>query len=207
MNFWVITILTVLIVLTILTISVLSMKIKLEFRKLKINIPKYNDKITNKESKAYLKIYILKIIKIAEIDLKKIDFKDEKIRNKFQKQLEKNKFNLDTIKLLRGIDYIVEKMNLNINIGTEDSAITAISVGIIYSVISNYLNKKVKDIREIKYNINPIYKGENILDIELDSIITLKFENIINIIRLLRKGSEEKNVKSSNREYYAHSNE
>lgn len=184
-----------------------SLDIKFEIENLKINLPKFQKKITNNDSKVSLKIYILKKIKIAEINLKKIDFKDEKVKNKIEKHLGEKKINLDTIKLLKNNDYIVEKLNLNINVGTDDPAITAISVGIIYTVISIFLNKKVKDLSEIKYEIKPIYNNKNMLDIKLDSIIRLKFENIINIIRLLRKGSEEKNVKSSNREYYAHSNE
>ena len=197
----------ILTILTILIIIILSLNIKFEIKNLKINIPKNQNKITNKESKVYLKIYTLKKIKIAEFNLKKIDFKDEKIRNKLQKQLEKNSLNLDTIKLLRSIDYIVEKLNLSINIGTEDSAITAISVGIFYTIISNFLNRKVRDLNEIKYKIKPIYNNKNMLYIELDSIITLKFENIINIIKFFKKGSAYKNDRPSNRKSYAYSNE
>ena len=63
-------------ILTILIIIVLSLNIKFEIKNLKINIPKDQEKITNKESKVYLKIYTLKKIKIAEFNLKKIDFKD-----------------------------------------------------------------------------------------------------------------------------------
>ena len=204
MSLWLFLILTI---LTTVLISVFSMKIKFEIENLKINFPKVRNKITNKNSKVSLKIYILKVIKIFEVDLKKIDFKDEKVKNKLQKQFEDNKLNLDTIKFLRNISYIVEKMNLNISIGTEDSAITALSVGILYTVISNFLNKKVIDINEVKYDIKPIYNSKNIIDIELDSIITLKFENIINIIIFLRKGSGYKNVRTSNRRPYAYSNE
>lgn len=199
--------LIVILVFFVLFIIIFSLNIKLEIKNLKINLPKFQNKITNNDSIISLKIYILEKIKIAQINLKKIDFKDENVRNKIQKQLGKNNLNLDTIKLLKNINYIVEKLKLIINVGTEDSAITAISVGIIYIVISNFFNNKVKDLNEIKYEIKPIYSNKNMLDIELDSIISLKLENIINIIRLLRKGSEEKNVRSSNREYYAHSNE
>ncbi len=194
-------------ILTILIIIVLSLNIKFEIKNLKINIPKDQEKITNKESKVYLKIYTLKKIKIAEFNLKKIDFKDEKIRNKLQKQVEKNKLNLDTIKFLKSVNYIIEKMNLSISIGTEDSAITALSVGIFYTIISNFLNEKVRDLNDIKYEIKPIYNNKNMLNIELDSIIALKFENIINMIIFLKKGSAYKNDKSSNRKSYAYSNE
>ena len=194
-------------ILTILIIIVLSLNIKFEIKNLKINIPKDQEKITNKESKVYLKIYTLKKIKIAEFNLKKIDFKDEKIRNKLQKQVEKNKINLDTIKFLKSVNYIIEKMNLSISIGTEDSAITALSVGIFYTIIFNFLNEKVRDLNDIKYEIKPIYNNKNMLNIELDSIIALKFENIINMIKFLKKGSAYKNDKSSNRKSYAYSNE
>ena len=47
-------------ILTILIIIVLSLNIKFEIKNLKINIPKDQEKITNKESKVYLKIYTLK---------------------------------------------------------------------------------------------------------------------------------------------------
>ena len=196
-----------LIIIPLILIVFFSLSIKFEIENLKIILPKNQKKITNKNNKVSLKIYVLKKIKIVEFDLKKIDFKDEKVRNKLQKQFKDNNLNLDTIKLLRSIDYIVEKMNLNISIGIEDSAITAISVGILYIVISNFLNKKVKNLSEIKYNINPIYKDKNFLDIELDSIITLRSENIINIIKFLKKGSAYKNDRSSNRKSYAYSNE
>ena len=197
----------ILVILIILAVVFFSLSVKFEIRNLKINLPKKQDKITNKESKVNLKIYILKKIKIAEFNLKKIDFKDEKVKNKLQKQFNENNLNLDTIKLLKSVDYIVEKMDLNICIGLEDSEITAISVGVIYIIISNFLNRKVKDIDNIKYNINPIYSDKIFLEIKLDSIIALKFESIINIIRFLRKGSGYKNVRSSNRKSYAYSNE
>ena len=145
--------LILILIISLILIFYFSLNIKFEIENLKINIPKYQDKITNNESKVYLKIYTLKKIKIAEFNLKKIDFKDGKIRNKLQKQLEKNKLNLDTIKILKCVDYVVEKMNLNINIGTDDSAITAISVGIFYTIISNFLNRKVRDLQK-----NVIYR-------------------------------------------------
>ena len=184
-----------------------TFNIKLEIKNLQITLPKLQGKITNNDSKVSLKIYILEKIKIVEINLKKIDFKDEKVRRKIQKQLGENNLNLDTIKLLRNINYIVEKLNLNIYFGTEDSAITAISVGILYTIISNFLNGRIKSYKDIKFKVNPIYKDKNIIEIYLDSIISLKVENIINIINFLRKGRGEKDARSSDRKSYAYSNE
>ena len=199
--------LLIFILFIIMIIIIYSLSIKFEINNLKLLFPKLKNSIINKDSKICLKIYILKIIKIAEFDLKKIDIKDKKIKSKLQKYIKEKKYNLDVISLLRSINYIVEELNLNIYLGTEDSAITAISVGIIYTIISNLLNSKIKNTKNIRYEVNPVYEDKNMLKIRLDSIIILKFESIINIIKYLRKGSVDKNARSSNRKSYAYSNE
>lgn len=184
-----------------------SINIKLEIENLKIIFPKEKEKITNKDNKILLKIYILNKIKIAEINLKKIDLKNDKLKNKLQKQFEGNKFNLDTIKFLKNVNYIIEKLKLNVSIGTEDAAITAIGVGGCYMVISNFLKEKILDYKKIEFEIYPIYQNKNIFKIELDSIISIKIENIIYIIKFIKKGKVSKNVRTSNRRSYAYSNE
>jgi len=184
-----------------------TINIKLEIENLKIYLPKYQNKITNQNSKISLKIYILKRIKIAEINLKKIDLKSDKVKDKLQKQFEGNKFNLDTVKLLSKVNYIIEKLNLKIYIGTEDAAITAILTGIGYTIISNFISGKITNNNNIEYEIFPIYQNKNILKIELDSIITLKMEKIIDIVKLIKRGRVDKNGRTSNRRAYAYSNE
>ena len=182
-----------------------SINLKLEIENLKLELPK--NKITNKDSKVSLKIYILKKIKIAEINLKKIDLKSDKVKNRLQNQFKGNKFNLDTVKLISKVNYIIEKLNLKVYIGTEDAAITAIGVGIGYTIISNLLKDKILDCRNIKYEILPIYKNKNVFKLQLDSIITLKMENIINIIKYVKKVRVNQNGRTSNRRAYVYSNE
>lgn len=184
-----------------------SISIKLEIENLKIVLPNNKRKITNNDSKVLLKVYIFEKIKITEFNLKKIDLKNEKIKNRLQKQFEGNKLNLDTVNFLKNINYIIEKLNLEVFIGTEDAAITAIGVGTGYAIISNFLKEKILDYRNIKYEILPIYKNKNIFKLELDSIITLKMENIINIIKFIKKGRVKLNGRTSNRRAYAYSNE
>lgn len=182
-----------------------SINLKLEIENLKLELPK--NKITNKDSKVSLKIYILKKIKIAEINLKKIDLKSDKVKNRLQNQFKGNKFNLDTVKLISKVNYIIEKLNLKVYIGTEDAAITAVSTGVGYTIISNFINGKTLSYKNIKYKIFPIYQNKNILKLELDSIITLKMEKIIDIIKIIKKGRVDKNGRTSNRRAYAYSNE
>ena len=196
-----------LIIFLIIVLAIISLNIKFEIRNLKISIPKSQRKYTNNDSFVSLKIYVLKKIKILEINLKKVNFKSEKVKSKLQKQFDRNPFNIDTINFLRSINYIFEKLDLKIYIGTEDAAITAIGVGLSYIIISNFLKEKIKKYKNIDYNILPIYQNKNVLKIEIDSIIIFKMANIINIIKFLKKGKVNKDVRTSNRRTYAYSNE
>ena len=199
--------LLVLIIIFVLLKIFFSISIKLEIENLKIVLPNNKRKITNNDSKVLLKVYIFEKIKIKEFNLKKIDLKNQIIKNRLQKQIEGNKLNLNTVNFLINTNYIIEILNLEVFIGTEDAAITAIGVGTGYAIISNLLKKKFLDYRNIKYEILPIYKNKNIFKLELDSIITLKMENLIDIIRFMKKGRVKKNDRSSNRRSYAYSNE
>ena len=196
-----------LIIFLVIVLAFFSINIKFEIKNLKINIPKFKKNYTNNDSKVTLKIYVFKKIKIAEINLKKVDFKNEKVRNKIQTQFKENPLNFDTVKFLKNLNYIFEKLDLKIYIGTEDAAITAIGVGLCYIIISNFLKEKIKEYKNTDYNIFPIYQNKNILKIEIDSIIIFKMESIINIIKFMRKGKVNKDVRTSNRRTYAYSNE
>ena len=189
-----------------LLLILMSINVKIEIENLKFVAPKINGRYTNKESKILLKIYILKIIKIAEINLKKINLKNEKFKNKIQSQIKQEKFNLNAINFLKNNNYIFEKMNLKMIIGTEDAAITAIGVGIIASLISIFLHNKFNDLNKQKYVVLPIYENKNIVKIEFDGIFTFKIANIIGIAKYLNR-RVDKNDRTSNRRAYAYSNE
>lgn len=194
----------ILFTLTIILLMVFfSINIKLEIENLKISFPNLKNKLTNNDSKVSLKIYILKKIKIAKIDLKKVDLKNEKLKN----QLKGTKFNLDMIEFLKNVKYIVEKLNLKCNIGFENAAMTAVTVGIIYIIIPNILKRRIQNTENIEYKIKPLYNYRNILNIELDSIISIKMRNIIDIITFIKKGRVNENGRSSDRRSYAYSNE
>ena len=189
-----------------LLLILMSINVKIEIENLKFVAPKINGRYINKESKILLKIYILKIIKIAEINLKKINLKNEKFKNKIQSQIKQEKFNLNAINFLKNNNYILEKMNLKMIIGTEDAAITAIGVGIIASLISIFLHNKINDLNKQKYVVLPIYENKNIVKIEFDGIFTFKIANIIGIAKYLNR-RVDKNDRTSNRRAYAYSNE
>ena len=184
----------------------MSINVKIEIENLKFIVPKINGRYTNKDSKILLKIYILKNIKITEINLKKINLKNEKFKNKIQEQIKQEKFNINIINFFKNNNYILEKMNLKIIVGTEDAAITAIGVGIIASLISIFFHNKIFDINKQKYEVLPIYENKSILKIEFDGIFTFKIANIIGMAKYLKR-RVDKNDRTSNRRAYAYSNE
>ena len=184
----------------------MSINVKIEIENLKFIVPKINGRYTNKDSKILLKIYILKNIKITEINLKKINLNNEKFKNKIQSQIKQEKFNINIINFFKNNNYILEKMNLKIIVGTEDAAITAIGVGIIASLISIFFHNKIFDINKQKYEVLPIYENKSILKIEFDGIFTFKIANIIGMAKYLKR-RVDKNDRTSNRRAYAYSNE
>ena len=187
-------------------ILVYSIEIKLEIINFLIIWPKLHNSV-NKDGKVQLKIILFKMIKIAEIDLKNINVKNKIILKNMEQKFKTYKLNIEDIKLLRNIEYKIERLNLKMNLGIEDSAITALGIGMIYTIISNIINKKIRKSIDINYEINPIYKNKNMLEIRLDSIIVFNLQKTIRLIFFTIKGGKERNVRSSDRKSYAYSDE
>lgn len=196
----------------IIFILSLTIKIKFEIDNLKIVLPKINKKATNQECKIKLKIYVLKKIKIIDIDLKKIDFNNIKTKNRLKRLEDKIqqrdfKADINIIAFLKSIDAKLEKMNLKIFLGIENAEITAICVGLLASGIAIILKNKIGNNDLQKYEVIPIYQDINIIKIEFDGIFSIDMRNIINIFKLLKKRSVKKDGRTSNRRAYAYSNE
>ena len=99
-------------------------------------------------------------------------------------------------------------MKLEIYVGLENSALTAIEFGAISGILGNILRNKIKDIKKQKFKVIPIYENKNFLKIDFDGIFEFNIANIIDILKLLlRKRRVEENGRTSNRRSYAYSNE
>ena len=160
-------ILLILVIIIFLLQFFMRLSIKLEIENLRFMLPKTDNKLKNNESKILLKVYLFNKIKIAQIDLKKSNLKNNKLNNKLIEKMIPHRFNLkyneDIIIFLKNDTYILEKLDLKIEVGVEDAAITAITVGILYTIIGNFLRNKIKDTKYQKYEITPIYKGKNMM--------------------------------------------
>lgn len=139
------------------------------------------------------KINIKKRMKDINLEkLKKSDIIAEKGINSFKK-----------------LNICIEKINLNIDIGTENAMITAIIVPIISTIISGVINQKIKDYNSAKFMVNPLYINKNIINIAFSGIFELKIRNIIYIIMYIlnKKEGVKKYERTSNRGTYDYSYE
>ena len=169
-------VLIILSIVIVIFILFITLKFKIEIENFQFDFPKLNEK-----SKIKLKIYILQILKIADIDIRKVDVKNEKIKNIIQKGFKKNKLgaNLNIFEAFRELNINCKKIKLIIELGTEDVAITAIGVGIVASFVGILLRNNIKNQNEQKFLVKPIYQNKNILKIQFDGIFEFNMTNII----------------------------
>ena len=179
-------------ILVIVSIMIIMLSV------LKINIQ-------NNETK--IGVYLFGKIPIIKVKPNRV-----KIGERLKKFRNRNKIKLDrkTIEIIEKLPSKIEKLELDLKIGTEDAIYTAFAVytiSIAISVILPYLVEK-KNYDKIKYKIQPIYNGKNQIDLKLNCIIYVKMVHIISIIYIfLQKGRVDKHGRSSNRRAYAHSYE
>lgn len=193
----------------IITIIIFS-KIQIEIKNLNFSASTSNLTI-EPTYKISIKIYVLKKIKLIDKQIKNIDFKNQdkfkKMQKKFKTQMkDKGKnFQMEQIKILRNLKIQIKSMNLNVKIGTENAALTAIFVGIMYSVIPNIFNYFFDLEKNTQLKIEPIYLNKNLLTISFEGIFKLDLIHIINTYKvLIRKERKEKNDRTSNRRSYAY---
>ena len=144
------------------------------------------------------------------IDNQKINllYKSGKIDiNKFK---EDKNINKELFKALRTTEYTIEKFKIDGELGTENAAFTALTTGLLNSIIPILILRKIKskNIDNYYLNINPIFINQNLLNLDFDCIISIKLVHIIDIIYfLIKKGRVNKNERTSNRRSYAYSYE
>ncbi len=181
----------------------MSATIKIKIKDLKIELPKQEERIIHNDYEISLNFYILKKIKIFKLSIIKNKLEREELKKQIKSKLKKDKNNFD-IKFIDVIKKInIEKANLALYFGTENAAFTAVTLGIISTILGIILNEKSI------FKIVPIYQDRNILNLQFDGIFVLNKIHIIDIIIyvLKMKRRVNKNGRSSNRRAYAYSNE
>lgn len=187
-----------LIVLLIIGFLIFFIEVKIEAKDLEIKIKDKNFKM-NENGKITIRFTILNKIDLFKFTTNINRFKLPESKNKYDKIknhiVKNNSIKIKDIQKKLKVKY--EIINLNIEIGEENAAITAILTGVVSSVVSIIIGKYFSDIKEINWNVNPIY-NLNILKLSLNGIISVKVLHIINIIFMMRK-DDDKNARTSNR--------
>ena len=196
--------------------------ILLAFSKIQIEVLNLKYKSIEKRhlNQNYEIVLILKILDKIPIFKLKIDKKKlEKLKKKekLQKRINeinikniknKNKFDKNVLEETKKANIEIKKINLKIEIGTENAFFTSLLIPVISTIVSILIRRKIKNIEKQRFIVNPIYCNQNIANIEISGIFEIKMIHIINIIYILnKKEGVKKNERTSNRRSYDYSYE
>lgn len=149
--------------------------------------------LLNKIKWLSLKLDKEKLHKISvKMHLEKIDIK----------RIEKD-FRLSDIRELIKLKPKLSLLNLDLRFGLEDIIITTYLIPVICTIFSLILPTltKMKNLKHIRYKVNPIYNRTNVYYVKLDSILEIKVINLLNFIYGIYKNKRDSmyNYKKSNR--------
>ena len=182
--------------LIILTILIVFTTIQIHIENIRLEIPKKNGRNINKKYKITIKLYMFEKINYFKLDITKYKMEKRVIRKNIEKlkrkiEKDKNNFDMRQISKLRKMNIKIQKINLKMVLGTEDTAQNAIIVGTISSIIAIIMGvlseKKILAMgdgkeNQINWKIIPLYQNRNLLNIDLNCIISFKLIHIINAI-------------------------
>lgn len=185
---------------------IILITIILLFSKIKINVNKFNYLSINPKNKKtdytiIIQLIILKKFSIFEIkfnknNIMKIEKIKQKIKNKFETfdftEIKKNKeVKKKILKIIKKLKIDIDKINLNIEIGTENAVLTSFIIPVVATLLTYILKNSIKNnvikSEENKFKIKPIYYNQNLLNILFSGIFEIEMIHIINIICILIK--------------------
>jgi len=183
----------ILIILLILGLAIYTSRVGVEIENLIIDTQKPKGEKINKNSKIFIYILIFKKIKlfkknVRNIDKQKIKFQNKDLDIKFLKDRD---VKINYKDLFQKIDIYFDKIDLNIQLSTEEAALTAILTGVLAATLGVILRKP-------KYQVIPVYANKNFFKIKLDCIFSVHLmQYIYKIIsnKIKDLGSENLNKK------------
>lgn len=156
------------IILLFLIFATYTSRVGVEIQNLIVDTENPKGEKINKDSKIYIYLLIFGKIKLLKKNVRNMDGKNIKFQNKDLdiKFFKDRDLKIDYKNLFQKIDIYFEQFDLNVQIGTEDAALTAILTGIIGAVLGVIIKRP-------KYEIIPIYANKNLLKIKLDCIFSV----------------------------------
>lgn len=200
-------ILGIIIFICLIRLLLILSNIKLEVKKLHISN-------VNEKRKTEVKFILnISISLLNKINIFKFTIDNIKINNLLSSgKMDMQKFKLgeeineDILKELKASNFKIEYLKIDGYFATFDTVLTSSIFAITNAIIPILISRKING----KYinNIEFINVNENVINLGLNCIISIKMVNIINILHyLIKKGGNKNNGKSSYRRPYAYSNE
>lgn len=193
-----------LLILLIIFLIIITLKIKIQIINLKFSSRKLNNRFFNKKYKiiiTFCTFYRIPLLKfeINEKSIKKLK-DNEKIKQKIKKQQQEiknyiNKESFKYLKELRKIRFNIKDIDLKINIGTEDAALTSVIIPTISTILAFFLRKRITKFTNQIFSVQPIYINENMVNISLNLLFELNVILIINALMLINKQKKQINKK------------
>ena len=186
------------------------------FSKIRIEIINFrftsmNKKHLNENYKIIIKLRIFNKFTIFKIILTKNKLKNLNLKQDakiIRTKIIENKIDKRVFKIIKNIKIIIKRLNLSIDIGTEDASLTALLVAIISSITGVIFRKSIIDSKKQIFKIVPVYVNKNLININVSGLFEIKMIHIINIIYILNKKEGVKyNERTSNRRAYDYSYE
>ena len=204
-------------IILIVTLVIITTKIEVKIVNLVMN-SQIEEHIPN-GFEIIIKLKIFENIPILKFTLNKNKVKkiqqslkmNEKVKQLEKDILEnKNKFDKKMVQGLKEFskNIYIEKLDLEIEFGTENAFLTSMLVAFFSSILSIVFSKiRVRE-KNIVYEIEPVYRNENSIKIEISGIFQIKLIHIINTIYVLnKKGGRKNHERTSNRRSYDYSYE
>ena len=178
----------------VIIIAIFTLKIKINFRDIQISNINEKREQTKLKHHYYIEfeIFILKIIKIAKIKfnnekmnkaISKVKYKIEDfgVQREIRKEI-KNRRQL--IKAFKHLNLKLEKLNLNLEIGT-DGIVSTIGIFTVISTIVPILIRN--NANKVQYKILPIYNTGNVVNFWANGITEVYLVHIIYALYTIKK--------------------
>ena len=196
------------ILLAVVIITVIFTFAKIQIQIVNLKFYSQKQRHINPDYKIIIRVLVLGKIPVFKINITKT--KLEKLRLKERvKQIDwevlkdKENFDKDLLKAIKILNLNIRKINLNIELGTENASLTSIIVPALSTVIAILLRKKIKNYEDQIFIIQPLYCNQNLINILLSGIFELKMNHIISMICVLnKKEGVKKYERTSNRRSY-----
>ena len=190
----------------------------LVFSKIRIEIQNFKFTTQNKQHinttyRVTCKWKILRKIPIAKITITNQKIRKWNMKEKMKKintevLQNANKIDKKIIEAIKHANIQYKKINLKIEIGTQNACLTSFLIPAISTVIAIWLRQKMQDNKNQTFIVQPIYQNKNLVNIQFSGIFEIKMIHIINIIYILnKKGSVKENERTSHRRTYDYSYE